>query len=100
MVSVNRLKPAHIDPDKPLKVAQPRPRGRPRAVRPQKPTLLSVPIEPVESVRPTVTRYGRVSNPTRQMTTGVTVSEGGLCSDPTQMDRDGSPQCYMVETLT
>ena len=87
LVSVDRLKPAHVDRDNPPEVAQPRPRGRPRAILPPEPLLLPVPIVPAESDNPTVTRYGRVSRPPLHMMTGFAVSEGGLCSDTPQRYR-------------
>lgn len=42
LVSVDRLKPAHIDRDSQPEIAQPRPRGRPRATRPKVPAVLHV----------------------------------------------------------
>ena len=90
LVSVDRLKSAHVDKDNPPEVAQPRLRGRPRTILPSEPTL--VPILPAESAKPTVTRYGRVSRPPLQMVTGFAVSEGGLCSDKPQQCMSAHPE--------
>lgn len=70
-VTIDRLKPAHLDLDKPVAVARPPPRGRP-PVRPLEPATpprdRPVPVLPEPAVRPppypVITRYGRPSKRT------------------------------------
>ena len=63
-VSIDRLKPAHLDLDQPVRVAQPRPRGRPKLH--SEPTILPRPLnpDPVPFV-PSLNRSSR-SQPPRQ----------------------------------
>ena len=53
LISIDRLKPAHLDPDNPPLLAQPPPRGRP----PNKAPVIQVPPRAVNTDR---SRYGRV----------------------------------------
>ena len=102
-VSVDRLKPAHLDSNIQPEVAQPRPRGRPRTAQPPVPIMPAVPIAPDRPTAPIVTRSGRVSRPPRQLT-GVAVSEGGLCSDTPEHSsiQSDNSESYMnmIETAT
>ena len=52
LISIDRLKPAHLDPDNPPLLAQPPPRGRP----PNKAPVIQVPQRAVNTDR---SRYGR-----------------------------------------
>ena len=61
-VSVDRLKPAHLDIDQPVQVAQPKPRGRPKRDRAQQ-THLPMPPDP--------------SQPRPEMTAGTATTRSG-----------------------
>ena len=102
-VSVDRLKPAHLDSNIQLEVAQPRPRGRPQTAQPPVPIMPAVLIAPDRPTAPIITRSGRVSRPPRQLT-GVAVSEGGLCSDTPEQGsiQSDNSESYMnmIETAT
>jgi hypothetical protein len=65
-VTVDRLKPAHLDLEQPVTVAQPPRRGRPPSKQPSCDATVPVPV---------VTRYGRISKPTKS----YDASAGGTC---------------------
>ena len=89
-ISIDRLKPAHLDIDQPVKVAQPKPRGRPAKVQ-NTPAPLSHSDEPIRNndipparhtedhvntpIKQTVTHSGRISKPPQRYNAGA----GGSC---------------------
>ena len=73
-ISVDRLKPAHVDLDRPVVVAQPPWWGRPPAARSSSETVAPPPPAPADR-----SRCGRTLRPPCRLDSSVLVNSGGAC---------------------